>query len=105
MEIDRIKPEEALHYLQAGNACFVDIRDLDSFQQGHIPTAQHLDNQTILDFIEDTDVETTIVVYCFHGHSSVSAALYLKQKGFNNIMSLDGGFTLWQEYYPEAVDQ
>ncbi|MBV1871825.1 MAG: hypothetical protein KUG83_04700, partial [Gammaproteobacteria bacterium] len=36
-----------------------------------------------------------IVICCFHGHSSLSAASFFSEKGFTNVYSLDGGYTAW----------
>ncbi|WP_163832389.1 thiosulfate sulfurtransferase GlpE [Spartinivicinus ruber] len=100
-EFKRISTNEAFNHFQQ-NATFVDIRDLDSYQQAHIPSATHLDNQSIHEFLANAELEDTIIIYCYHGHSSLAAAHFVAEQGFSNVCSLDGGFTAWQQSYPEA---
>ncbi|SPJ33629.1 thiosulfate sulfurtransferase GlpE [Kushneria phyllosphaerae] len=81
----------------------VDIRDPMSFSQGHIPGSYHLDNTSVGDFVERTPQDSTVVVVCYHGHSSQQAALWLAGQGFAKVYSLEGGFTHWQHHHPEQV--
>jgi len=50
----------------------VDVRDLKSYEQGHITDAIHLDNEKLPDFLRDTEYEHPIVVCCYHGNMSQS---------------------------------
>lgn len=74
----------------------VDIRDPGSFQAGHIPKACALSNDNIKSFVENTDKSTPVVVCCYHGNSSQQAAAFLKEQGFAETYSLDGGFEVWK---------
>tara|TARA_B110000503_G_C6855525_1_gene292641 strand:- start:154 stop:477 length:324 start_codon:yes stop_codon:yes gene_type:complete len=82
----------------------VDIRDERSFEMGRIKGAQHLDNTSIQRFIEDGDLDAPLVVCCYHGNSSQSAAAFLSERGFDEVYSLDGGFTQWQLQQPTLVE-
>ncbi|NKF52058.1 thiosulfate sulfurtransferase GlpE [Shewanella sp. WXL01] len=73
----------------------VDIRDAASFAQGHIQGATHLTNENIAHFIADADMDAPLIVVCYHGISSQGAATYLIEQGFDDVYSLDGGFTAW----------
>ena len=75
----------------------VDIRDDAAFEAGHLPAAVHLHNSNIQDFIRDADPEAPLLVYCYHGHMSQSAAAYLAEQGFADTYSLDGGYEAWRE--------
>lgn len=81
----------------------VDIRDIQSFQQGHIDGAVHLDSHSVQDFLETADPDLPIIVYCYHGHSSISAAQFLIEKGFEDVYSMDGGYEMWQNQYPNDL--
>lgn len=89
--------------LHTQGAVFVDIRDPESFAQGHIPGARALDNQSVAAFIAQTPQNTPIIVSCYHGHSSQSAVQYLCSQGFSTVYSLDGGFSLWSNRYPDQI--
>jgi thiosulfate sulfurtransferase len=82
----------------------VDIRDENSFQANHIPGALHLSNESLGDFIRDADMDSPVVVCCYHGISSQQAAQFLISQDFTEVYSLDGGFTDWQLHYPEDVE-
>jgi thiosulfate sulfurtransferase len=78
-----------------GPVGFADIRDLDSFNASHIEGAKHLTNDNLQEFIQESDPDGTLIVYCFHGHSSQPAAQLLIDRGFENVYSLIGGFESW----------
>ncbi|MFF7709852.1 thiosulfate sulfurtransferase GlpE [Pseudomonas sp. NPDC007930] len=103
-EFKRIPPAEA-QALRDRGAVFVDIRDPQTYASGHIAGAQHLDNQSVHGFITAADLDAPLVVVCYHGNSSQSAAAYLAGQGFSEVYSLDGGFELWRSTYPEHVEQ
>jgi len=92
---------EATHkLLTEGTAQLADIRDEESFRLGHIKGATHLDNTSLQDFIREADPDQALIVYCYHGNSSQSAAAFLYEKGFEEVYSMDGGFEQWRAHYP-----
>ncbi len=78
-----------------GSPVVVDIRDPQSYANGHIPHAMHLSNDNIGEFIEQTPKTQPVVVVCYHGNSSQQAADILAQQGFVDVYSMDGGFEAW----------
>ncbi|MGE8362285.1 thiosulfate sulfurtransferase GlpE [Pseudomonas sp.] len=103
-EFKRISPEQAQALREQG-AVVVDIRDPQSFALGHIANSQHLDNHSLVDFIAKADLDAPLIVSCYHGNSSQSAAAYLIGQGFTEVYSLDGGFELWRATYPQETAQ
>jgi thiosulfate sulfurtransferase len=103
-EFKRIAPQEAQSLREQG-AVVVDIRDPHTFASAHIRQARHLDNHSLHDFIAKADLDAPLVVVCYHGNSSQSAAAYLASQGFSDVYSLDGGFELWRTTFPAEVDQ
>ncbi|MCK8046348.1 MULTISPECIES: thiosulfate sulfurtransferase GlpE [Shewanella] len=75
----------------------VDIRDAASFEAGHIDGAFNLNNENLAHFIGDADMDLPLVVVCYHGISSQSAATYLNEQGFDEVFSLDGGYSAWHQ--------
>lgn len=71
-------------------ALYLDVRAAHELAQGMIPGARHIPLSQLTNL--DADRETRIVVYCQRGHRSRSAAELLRQTGFTNVQSLDGGF-------------
>ena len=81
----------------------VDIRDPASYQASHIPGAIHLTNDSLPEFLRAADMDKPTVVCCYHGISSQQAAQFLVSQDFTDVYSLDGGFTDWQQHYPDDV--
>ncbi|MCH1920332.1 thiosulfate sulfurtransferase GlpE [Shewanella sp. A3A] len=82
--------------LQQGDELqIIDIRDPASFEQGHIAGSMRVGNDNIAQFMTEADLDAPLVVVCYHGISSQGAAEYLHQQGFDDIYSLEGGYTAW----------
>ncbi|WP_028238107.1 thiosulfate sulfurtransferase GlpE [Stutzerimonas azotifigens] len=102
-EFKRIDPVSARALIAEG-AAVVDIRDPQSYALGHIAGSAHLDNHSLPDFIAAADFDSPLIVTCYHGHSSQSAAAYLAHQGFSDVYSLDGGFEGWRGLFPGEVE-
>ena len=103
-DFKRMPPEQA-QALRDQGAVVVDIRDPQAYAAGHIIDATHLDNHSLHDFIAKADLDAPLIVACYHGNSSQSAAAYLAGQGFSEVYSLDGGFELWRATYPGEIAQ
>ncbi len=97
MDVSETEIQQAQLLLEAGTASFVDVRDSNSFQAEHIPGAIHLDDSNVQQFVASADKQATVVVYCYHGHSSLGATAFFQDQGFTAVSSLSGGFAAWQE--------
>ncbi|QQX80369.1 thiosulfate sulfurtransferase GlpE [Shewanella sp. KX20019] len=75
----------------------VDIRDAASFEAGHIDASFNLNNENLAHYIADADMDRPVIVVCYHGISSQSAASYLNEQGFDDVYSLDGGYSAWHQ--------
>lgn len=82
----------------------VDIRDEQSYRAGHIKAARHLDNTTVQEFIENADPDKPVVIYCYHGNMSQSAAAYFTEQGFEDAYSMDGGYSDWELKFPTVTE-
>ena len=104
MNIPQIQIHDAKQKLDQRQSLFVDIRDPASYSQAHIPGAIHLHDGNVQEFVQNTDKETIIVVYCYHGNSSLGAAAYLIENGFKNVASMSGGFEAWRQVYAHEAE-
>lgn len=82
----------------------VDIRDPQSFANGHMPQATHLSNDNFAEFLSATAKDQPVVVVCYHGISSQRAAEVIAAQGFETVYSMDGGFDAWQVSQPVTTD-
>lgn len=94
----RISIDKANELMQ-GEASIVDVRDPQSFQNGHLAGAILLDNNTVESFIQSTNKDLPVIVYCYHGNSSQQAGQFLAEQGFTQVYSMDGGFEEWKTRY------
>jgi glyoxylase-like metal-dependent hydrolase (beta-lactamase superfamily II)/rhodanese-related sulfurtransferase len=77
----------------------LDVRERDSFEEGHIPGAKLLPRgQLELRVNEElTDPTRRILTYCEFGRVSTLATATLRQMGFRCAVALDGGMKAWRE--------
>jgi rhodanese-related sulfurtransferase len=77
----------------------IDVREDSEWAAGHARGAQHMGKGIIERDIESRvpDRGTTIVLYCGGGYRSALAADALQQMGYDNVISLDGGWRAWNE--------
>ncbi len=96
--ITEILPTDAFVKLTSDDVVFIDVREKDEWDEGHIPDAIHLSRGTIESEIEEKvpDTETTIICNCGGGGRSALAAESLQRMGYKNVRSLTGGFKAWK---------
>lgn len=72
----------------------IDVREESEFAAGHVKGAEHLGKGVIERDIETLhpDKSETLVLYCGGGFRSVLVADNLRQMGYANAVSLDGGW-------------
>ena len=98
-EVPEIQIDEAKKKFDRKDCMFVDMRDPGSYRAAHIAGAVHLHDGNVLQFIEGADKDREVIVYCYHGNSSLGAAAYFFENGFKNIASMRGGFDAWRQVY------
>ena len=94
--ITEIDPETAETRLN--DATFLDVRELDEFEQGMIPGAVFLPRGHLESQAENKlgDKDAPIVVYCAGGTRSAFAADTLQQLGYTDVVNMSGGFGRWK---------
>jgi len=99
MNVPEIQIHEAKNKFDQKDCTFVDIRDSGSYRAAHIPGAVHLHDGNVQEFIQSADKNREVIVYCYHGNTSVGAVAYFMENGFNNVASMSGGFEAWRQLY------
>ncbi|MEZ8826680.1 thiosulfate sulfurtransferase GlpE [Vibrio amylolyticus] len=95
-QFQTINIHQAQELLTKPEVVLVDTRDSQSFSQGHVAGAFPLSNDTVVDFMNETEFEQPILVMCYHGISSQNVAQYLINQGFAEVYSIDGGMEAWR---------
>ena len=75
----------------------VDVREDNEWAKGRLPGAKHLGKGIIERDVENAipDRGSRIVLYCGGGFRSALAADNLQNMGYENVLSMDGGYSGW----------
>ena len=93
----QISMDEAITLMQEETGYLIlDVRTPEEFQQGHIPGAINIPNETIgsEEIPQLPDKEQLILVYCRSGNRSKQASGKLAALGYTNIVEF-GGILDW----------
>jgi molybdopterin/thiamine biosynthesis adenylyltransferase/rhodanese-related sulfurtransferase len=77
----------------------VDVREKNEWDDGYIPGALHVPRGYLELRIEEAvpDKSKKVLLYCAGGVRSLMAGLTLKQMGYDNAISIAGGFSQWKD--------
>jgi molybdopterin/thiamine biosynthesis adenylyltransferase/rhodanese-related sulfurtransferase len=107
-EIEEIDASAGAALVETADAVFVDVRERDEWDEGHIPGAIHVPRGNLESRIENAvaDRSSRIVLYCASGARSAFAAKTLEELGYDDVVSLAGGFTDWKRNgFPTQLPQ
>jgi sulfur-carrier protein adenylyltransferase/sulfurtransferase len=111
-EIEEVDASRARDLLASDSPAIVDVREREEWDEGHIPGAVHVPRGHLESRVEAAvpDRSTPVVVYCASGSRSAFAAKTLEELGYENVVSLAGGFTDWKRNgfpfeLPQALDE
>jgi molybdopterin/thiamine biosynthesis adenylyltransferase/rhodanese-related sulfurtransferase len=76
----------------------VDVREKHEWNEGYIPGALHVPRGFLELQVEEAvpDKSKTVVLYCAGGVRSLIAGTTLQQMGYQNVISMSGGFGMWK---------
>jgi molybdopterin/thiamine biosynthesis adenylyltransferase/rhodanese-related sulfurtransferase len=76
----------------------IDVREKYEWDEGHIPGAKHVPRGFLELRIEEAvpDKSQQVVLYCAGGTRSLIAGSTLQQMGYDNVISMAGGFGQWK---------
>jgi rhodanese-related sulfurtransferase len=73
----------------------LDVREPSEWELVHLAAGQLISDDLLEQILTEWPKETAIVCYCHHGIRSLNAAVFLQQKGFQNVGSMRGGIDAW----------
>lgn len=96
-EIREINVEEA--HLRLDRAVFLDVREPTETADGHVDGAKLIPRGVMELRVEDAipNKTTPVVVYCAGGTRSALAAHSLQLLGYEDVVSVEGGFLAWKQ--------
>ncbi len=102
--VNEIAVKDALEHVSHG-AALIDVREDNEWDNGHAKDAVHLGKGVIeRDIVSNfPDKNKELILYCGGGYRSILAAASLQKMGYNNVLSMTGGWRGYQEAKaPEA---
>ena len=95
--IREITPRDAKALRERGeNVLFIDVREQNEWNLGHIPGAVFIPRGTLEGAIDQrVPREQRIVLYCAGGNRSALAAESIAKMGYANVESMSEGFRGW----------
>ncbi len=101
--IHTIDVQEALARHNAGGSVFVDVRESQEWNQGHVAGAVSVP-RGLLEFMADPESpmhkpelsgNKPLILYCASGGRSALASKTLKDMGYENVCHIAGGIQAW----------
>lgn len=103
--VKEINAANAIVERQNPDTVFLDVREPNEWNLGHVPGAIHIPRGQLEGKVEGiVGRDRNIVVYCAGGSRSALAADTLQQLGYQQVASLAGGFRGWAENGGEIED-
>jgi adenylyltransferase/sulfurtransferase len=97
--IPEVSIEEVKNRMERGeNWTLLDVREREEYREGHLEGAFSLPRGFLEIRVEETvpDKSAPIIAYCAGGVRSLIAARTLKEMGYENVVSMSGGYTAWK---------
>lgn len=78
---------------------FIDCRELEEWQEGHIEGAALIPLSEFQEKYETvlTEKDAKIVMQCRSGKRSMNACMFLLSKGYSDLNNLEGGILAWTQ--------
>jgi molybdopterin/thiamine biosynthesis adenylyltransferase/rhodanese-related sulfurtransferase len=98
-QIREVDTAEADEIRRRPGAVVLDVREPDEYEQGAIPGAVHIARGTLEGSVENrlTDKAAPVVIHCASGVRSAFAAKTLSEMGYEDVVSMAGGFNKWKD--------
>src|SRR5436190_17704676 len=102
-EARRLVPEVSVQDVRgrldkSDRATLLDVREKEEYREGHLDGAISLPRGFLEMRVEEavSDKATPIIAYCAGGTRSLLAAKQLKDMGYQNVISMNGGYGAWK---------
>lgn len=100
--VREMEPEEVAELLESRDdgIQLVDVRERDEYEDGTIPGARFIPRGflEIRAEREIGDKDQTVVLFCAGGVRSALAADNLEELGYDDVISMTGGYNRWEEH-------
>jgi molybdopterin/thiamine biosynthesis adenylyltransferase/rhodanese-related sulfurtransferase len=98
-QVEEVDPSE-VKPLVGNGVPIIDVREAEEYAVAHLPGAKHVPRGYLESRIDNAvrDRKQRVILYCATGQRSALAAHTLKTElGFEDVVSMTGGITLWKD--------
>lgn len=88
--------EEIVNAPHPQNTYIIDVRELEEYQEGHIPGIPLLPMGEIPDHIDQFDKEAEYILVCRSGRRSLEVSKYFQSEGIPKVHNYAGGMLAWE---------
>lgn len=86
---------ELKEMMEQAQPVLLDVRTLDEIHTCMIEGSVHIPMNDIVERHHELNPNETYVCICHHGMRSASVAQFLLERGFTNVINLQGGIEAW----------
>ena len=84
--------------LNGERAVYLDVREPNEWNLGHLPAAVHIPRGNLETRIEArVPRDAKVIVYCARGNRSALAADTMREMGYQDVASMAGGWMAWMD--------
>src|SRR5882672_9936826 len=97
--VPEVTVDEVKNRVERGEKwALLDVREREEYREGHLDGALSLPHGFLEMRVEETvpDKSAPVIAYCAGGVRSLIAARTLKEMGYENVVSMSGGYTAWK---------
>jgi adenylyltransferase/sulfurtransferase len=97
--IPEVTVDEVKNRMERGEKwALLDVREREEYREGHLDGALSLPRGFLEMRVEEAvpDKSAPVIAYCAGGVRSLIAARTLKEMGYENVVSMSGGYTAWK---------
>ena len=98
-QVPLIEPAQVRGLVAIGaKITIVDVRTPEEYSQGHIEGALLMPLDNLASTYSSLPKKGKLIVYCRSGHRSAQAVQLLLSHGYNNAVSMNGGYLAWTQH-------
>ncbi len=96
--VQRITPSDMTRLINSNDAVVLDVRADAEYRKGHIVNAINIPQGQLQTELKSLDKykERPIITVCRNGQESAKAGVLLKNQGFDQVHTLNGGLLTWE---------
>jgi len=94
-EVPSVTTEELRMLMQRNAGVVVDVREEWEYEEGHIEGSVNIPTSLIVEEFRQIPKDQNVFIICEHGVRSRHVFHFLKEMGYEKIVDVSGGMSMW----------